>query len=292
MKRACRKRFLRCALIALCLPSGSRAEFVEMPDPNTLWIENGVEIKAGPGSSNQQWMSNFEVRPAKEGGFVLNSAGDQSDRMIRNVPYEPDFPYLVWEITEFIRGRGYQGFSVFLQESGQEHRLLMQTISIVQKGLFAVRTDAAPTKPMLSLYLYNTELTLKYLKMVKTPDYSIELASPSFPSKSRLDLGDTLTCRVIMAQPAEDVSLTFYHGYTMPQLRLNGEQQLQLEPEPGNPKIWRGSIRIGSCEGHALKDGQPFGPGDFLVKATILGGGINIPLWTANSCEFHLNKPK
>jgi hypothetical protein len=273
------------AAAALCLPATTgTARLLHNPDANTLWIEDGEAIEVGGADASLRWNTNLGVAPAAGGGFVVGSRGDKQDCVQRYLLTDPAYPYLTWEIAAVVRGEGYQGFVMAWPES------VFDMVSHLQTGIFAVAVRPDKPNPMLGIYLYNSKITLKYLKLVKRPEYYIELSSPALKEKGRLDLGDALDFRVVMAQPAEDVTLTFFHSYVMPQLRLNGEQKLQLKPADGNRNVWRGSLKVTSCEGHNLKRGEQFAPGKFLIKATILGGGLNVPLWTANAHEFHFNQ--
>jgi hypothetical protein len=74
----------------------------------------------------------------------------------------------------------------------------------------------------------------------------------------------------------------------MPGLVINDSPTLQLKPQKDNPKIWEATVKISSCKGNP-NPGKTFGPGAFIVKAAILGGKMDKPLWTANACEFNLN---
>ncbi|MBI4023773.1 MAG: hypothetical protein HY360_02265 [Verrucomicrobia bacterium] len=280
---------------ALFCVSILHAEFLQDPDANTLWIEDGKDIHTSTSDSSKAWLSNLEVSAAPGGGFVLSAEGDKHDRFVRYCPADVEYPYLTWEITEVEMFPGYRDFVLFYGEIGEKTSpAVFQMVSRPQSGIFAVRLpNLQQAKMSLYLALNNARLTFKHLKTVKQPACFIEMQSPSFQGKAALNAGDDLTFRVILEKPAEDVALTFFHGYTMPQLKLNGEQQVQLAPEKGNKKIWRAGIKINTCEGaNFQKSDEQFQPGSFLVKACVLGGASDQPLWTANAYVFNLNRKK
>ena len=99
--------------------------------------------------------------------------------------------------------------------------------------------------------------------------------SPEEPLKP----GDKITFKVHLANKAEDVSLRFFLGYTMPEIKLNGEQSLQLKPETSDdPKVWTGTIDYKSID----KD-KDIPPGGMLIKAVILGSENSTPVWGTNN---------
>ena len=281
------------ALATLCL-SGSiaRADIIVNPDANTLWIEDGKNIAAGDGPSSKHWQKaeGIDITSAADGGFTIASHGDQGTATGRYIAVDPAYPYLVWEISGVTPGEGYRGF-VFRR--GEKGAPAINMVTNIETGIF-VLPDPVETAggPYYRLDLRNAGVTFKYIKRVKQPDYMIRLSSPAF-EKGYVAPGDEVTFDVEMKEPAEDVTLSFFDSYTMPQLKINGAQKLQLKPKDKNDlKLWTATIPISEISGDRLKSGQQFGPGRILIKATILGGGIKVPLWTINPVEFRLKPTK
>ena len=84
--------------------------------------------------------------------------------------------------------------------------------------------------------------------MVKTPDYCVEVTSSAFSAKKSFALGDELKVTVRLKEPAEDVSLRFYHSYGMQELTLNGQDKLKLKPEKNGSKVWSAVPKLESIE--------------------------------------------
>lgn len=270
------------------------AELKSNPDKNTLWIEDGKKVQVGVGSSNRHWNTQgLNVSDASEEdsaeGILFESPNSKKHATGRYVHFDPAFPYLVWEISQVIPGKGYQGFCLHTLQT--DHGLFFSMVSHLKTGLFTVNTSyyyPVPKVSYLRIDLYNTQITMKYLKLVKTPANYLEISSPLFATKKGLDLGDEVTFKLVLAETAEDVSLRFFDSYTMPQLTINGSQTLQLKAEDEDQKIWTRKLKFDSCTG-AAKPGIPFSPGGFIVKAVILGGKLGMPIWTTNPVEFRIN---
>lgn len=268
----------------------ARAELQVNPDANTLWIEDGRQIKSGVGSSDQHWTNALEFSEVESGGFKMRGEGPGKSNSGRYVDFDPAYPWLVWEITEVTPGApGYRALSFRTLDMPQSAFVGM--ISFIQPGIFAVRTDYAhPTakRTFFRIDLHNCDVTMKYLKLVAQPENYIEVTGPTMDSKKVVELNDEVTFVARLAEPAEDVSLRFYDNYMMPQLTINGSQQLQLKPVDAEQKIWMATVKLESCTGYRRKPDSQFSPGSFLVKAIVLGGSLNTPIWGANPVEFRV----
>jgi len=284
-----------CLVVLFSFVALSEAKVIHNPDSNTLWIEDGIKVETGIGQNLNHWESSnttCEVKEAPGGGIIFNAMGSLGVARYATGRYfalDPAYPYLVWEITNFKNEDTSRSFNAAFSSG----LIGVGISSYIPKGTF-VYNPFPENNPGKAVYNFrvdvpNCEVTFKYLKMVKVPESYLEVTSPAFSEKKRLDLGDTVTFKVILAKPAEDVSLTFFQAYEMAQLKLNGTQILQLKPFEGNPNIWQATIKIDSCEGGWFPD-KPFAPGRLLIKTTILGGGIPAPLWTPNTYEFRLIK--
>lgn len=272
----------------LLMASQAFAEFRTDPDANTLWIEDGAQIATGKGPSASHWDDTMILSPLPEGGFSVQSPSSDRHTTGRHVKFDPQYPWLVWKIAEITPGTGYRAFA--MRALGGEAFGVI--VTHIQTGLYTVDVaNAIPTgrPPYFRIELYNATLKLKYIKLVKQPENYLQVTSPSFAAKKALDFGDELTFKVVLAEPAEDVSLRFYDTYVMPQLAINGSQSLQLKPENANPKIWSATIKIESCTGGRVKPNLPFEPGGFAIKAVVLGGKLDKPIWTFNPVKFRLN---
>ncbi len=86
--------------------------------------------------------------------------------------------------------------------------------------------------------------------------------------------------------------MTFYDFYITHEVRINNSSSLQLKPEDQQQKIWKGTIKLENID-RPWRDGKDiyyYSPSSFLIKATVLGGKINVPIWTANYFEIKTRK--
>ncbi len=272
----------------LLVPAAGRAELVRNPDANTLWVVNGKNIAVG--SKPDQWRDGgVDIKPAEGGGLRFTATGKQHSTG-RYVPVDGGYPYLVMEITDVKNGNGYRGLNVFL--SGVKETSMAAMVSYIRTGRFVLRMfprhTTLPRETFLSLYLYNTTLTVSQLKMVKQPADNLEIIAPQ--GVSRVGPGDEVTFRLTLEKPAEDATLTFYNSYTMPQLALNGQTRLQLKPEDEAQKIWSARVKLDTLTRVGGHEGLDLKPGGLMVKTTILGGAVKEPIWTWNIIPFNLKK--
>lgn len=263
------------------LSASSFAELKENPDENTLWIEDGKEIKTGAGSGNH-WNDAVKFTPLADGGFSMEASGKASATG-RYLPMSLEYPYIVFEISRVEKRSGYVAFNLPVIHGGTGMSSVgIGMVSQPQTGIFTVNVFENGKLPLAKPYFrineHNCTLDFKYLKCVKMPENYIEMM-PKQPSK----IGDKITFKVHLAKPAEDVSLRFFYGYTMPEIRINGEQSLQLKPEnPDDPKVWTATVDYKSID-FSKKTDKDIVPGGMLIKAVVLGSENNTPVWGTNN---------
>ena len=228
-----------------CLSCALFGEYRENPDANTLWMEDGQNL-AG-------WRDGLLMTTNPAGGFYVQPAG-ASVSGGRYVRQSADYPWFVTEINSIEFLGQYRDLTI----SGY-----FGMIGAPMTGLFAVRRDRSSNgETFLRLDVHGLKLGFKYMKQVRVPENYVEATVR----------GDDLEIQVVLAVPAEDVCVRLYSSYTMPLLSFNHEDKLQLRPvDKTNPRVWTG----------ILKDFRQNGKvkGFFLMKATVLGGGIKVPLW-------------
>lgn len=278
-------RYLFVLFSTLFLAPLASGRMIESPDDNTLWIEDGTDIEFGPTSAENQWQTKLQISAFPEGGFLIHP-GDEENGASRYVGTEPEYPHLVWKISDV--APPLEGYRQFMMAS--EGKPLFQMVTGIEGGIFVVPLHTETPKTLLQIIIYNTEFKFDYLKLVRVPEYNILLSSPAFEGKKALELGDELTFRVTLPSSATDVSLEFYSSHGMQLLTINDDQDLQLHSNDPKKLVWTGSLKMASCEGGDV-DGQNYGPGTFIVKAIISGDSLISPVWTANSSEFNLGGP-
>ncbi len=282
----------RLMLVMLLLVAGMavvRAELKKNPDENTLWMEDGENFKTGEGSSAKHW-SGMPGQSAEGGGFTLSHKPEQGYSTGRYLPYDPAYPWAVWEISSVeYRKPEKQGAHVYKAINFQVpfKQTALSMVSHIKEGLFTVDISRAlPEKPKTMytrIYLYGSDVTFRYLKCVKAPATRIEVSSPQ-EDMGKIKIGDTVNVKVVLEKPAAGVTLDFYHNYTMPRLEVDGARTLELKPEGEAPaRTFTGSFVFQDVKRHRLKPKQTgFGVGAFVIRARCTDGGPGMDIWTAN----------
>ena len=259
--------------------------FAEMklnPDPNTLWIEDGKNIQTATNNYSYGFNNtDLIVTPNPAGGFYMEQKQQGKPRSGRKVNISPEYPYIVYEITELELKPGYH--ALWMPMLGNASMVLEGN---PQKGMFAINYyENSKLKPgqkseNMIFDIHGLKVGFKYVKVVKVPDYYIKVESPAFASKKHCAPGDKVRFTVYLKEEAEDVSLTFYTRIVTP-LNINGSSKLQLYPVNENPKVWSAEITLKSISAKANLIPT--------IKATMLGSE-NAPdaLWGKPAYPFHI----
>jgi len=285
-------------ITALCGRAVVWGEVTKSPDAHTLWVANGVDEKTGQGSSDKHWADGLDLKTGAGGSLVFCSTADPKRYATgRYFPVDPAYPYIVFEITDVQKKEGYRGFQLQAQFP---NAVSIGMVSHLQTGVFAYpilrglkESEGMPANAKQCWFridLHNSDVTIPCIKLMKEPENYISISSPAFEQKKKLEPGDDVTFTVKLKDSAEDVTLSFFDSYTMPQLKFNGEQKLQLKPTGDDQKVWMATVKAQSIGGGALKPGEQFKSGRMLIKATLLGGAVKTPLWTTNMYEFAVRK--
>lgn len=263
------------------------ADLLEKPDSNTLWIEDGKNITSPTKGPGDAWKGSLEFKALPEGnGFNVESPSYEQHFSVLTVPIAAAYPWIIYEITGVEHKDGYKAL---ILPNGPSNCSFAQ-VSNPQKGYYALNifngVNATPDvvrSEKLEFFLYGLKLDFKYIKMVKIPDYYVEVTSAAFATKKSFASGDTLKFTVHLKESAEDVSLRLYDSYGVEQLTFNKQDKLQLQPEGENTKVWTTSVKLESLTGFS-------GKGVVMVKAIILGGGFSEPLWGVINYPYSTEK--
>jgi hypothetical protein len=156
-------------VIAGIIGISSFAELVKKTDGNTLWVENGKDIKTSVKNAAGAWRtSRFTITPAKEKGFNFISKNKKVTTG-RYMTVSPEYPWFCWKITRVKKLKGYRALSMgnFVElgcnQVGEVSNLLegyyainiAQNSKLTKKGTRFLRVDQ-----------HGFETTFEYMKMV------------------------------------------------------------------------------------------------------------------------------
>jgi hypothetical protein len=250
------------------------AEMVKNPDANTLWIENGKNIKTSTKNAAGAWRTSaFSITPAKDGkGFVLTS--DAKKKYYSTgcyLPVSPEYPWFCWNITDVKNLKGYRGLTMG-SFSGLNCNQVGE-VSHIKPGYYAVNIAQnsklkKPAKPFLRIDQHGLQVTFEYMKMVKKPDYYIEVTSDAIKANKPIQPGDEVTFTLNLKEPAEEATLTFYKAYTMPKMKINGSAMIMMKPADKENKVWTAKVKFNTLSPTAGK-GKAFKRNAIIIKADV-----------------------
>ena len=267
------------SILFAALLSAAFAEQQIKPDANTLWRETGKNIQLGKGWG-RTWANvgkTVEIQSLSDGsGFCFNGKDGSGRKTLTSVPVTKEFPYLVAQVTDVDVYKGFVCWTLQIPE--------ILTVSSVkpEKGiyvfnLFPEGKDKLNKKgkiikdAYIVWYLYNTKLTFSDMRLVKTPDFAVDAVCDS----GTINIGSKIKFTVKMKDEAEDVSIRLFTTYLIKPVQINGGTKIQLKPVDKTQKIWSAEVEVKSLNG-----GKPFKPGSIFMKTAVLGGEIDVPVWS------------
>ncbi len=140
----------------------------------------------------------------------------------------------------------------------------------------------SPKTVNMFFYAFNLKLGISEMRLMKTPDYRVDVEA----EKKMLVPGDKLKFTVTMKEEAEDVSVRLFTAGVPIPLKLNGLEKIQLKPADKTQKIWNAEIKIESLG----IPGKIYPPNSILLKTMILGGSLEEPVWS--NLPYGFESPK
>ncbi len=273
-----------------CLGLTLRAELLKNPDPNTLWIENGKNIRTDAKNGfNNAWYSNpsdpkcAKIESMPDGnGFSLSVPSGKLGQTYLAVPASPDYPYLTFRISAIEYFPGYRGWTCQISRTG----FSVGQTSSPKPGIFTFNVyENAPensSKGFNYIRIYNNGMKTVFsgIKMVKKPDYYVEAQSDAFKNKKSFTVGDKVKFIVYLKEEAEDVSIRLVSEGTPNVIKINKADKIQLKPIDESQKIWEAEVEIKELHGAKSKRNA------ILMQAVVLGGELEVPIWGAIAYPF------
>jgi|GEM_PF-506777 len=246
---------------------------------NTLWEEDGKNLAIGQKAGLNVWCpernkKKLEIKSKEDGkGFSFYAADSNGRKATTRIKYSPEYPYLVFRVTDFELFKGYRNWTI-RTEIGN---MIVSQVNAIQKGIFVfdlyqnLPGGTSPKNPgSLNVWIYNLRLDLEYMKLVKKPDYVVraECADPEIKQ------GSMVKFTAELPEEAEDVSISLTTMGVPRPVKVNGAVKIQLKPTDKTQKVWTAEIEVKSIGiEKELRRHQLF------MKMDVLGGGLNEPVW-------------
>ena len=270
----------RCVIAVVFLFFAMAAYAIQLnnPDPNTLWLENGKDIKLSKYPNYKCWYRNdkkaLEIKSLADGkGFSFFAQDVSGRKTSTQLKLSPEYPYLVFKITGFEILKGYTGWAVLMQNI----QFLASQVTVPHKGIFVYdlyrnlsKKEAAQKNGYLNIFLYNIKLNFEYIKLVKKPAYVVVAEC----ADSEIKLGSKVKFIATLAEEAEDVSISLTTAGKPRPVKINGAKVIQLKPVDKTQKVWSAEIEVKSLDlKKACKRHQVF------MKMDVLGGELDEAIW-------------
>ncbi|MBQ9335895.1 MAG: hypothetical protein IJS14_01190 [Lentisphaeria bacterium] len=249
------------------------------PADNTLWEETGRNIVTAPKPGFKRWLvsageKSLEIKSKEDGkGFTFYAPDGKGRKTVTRVNFSPDYPYLVFRITDFELLKGYRNWTM----RSDLGLMTVSQVNSLHKGIFVFdlyqnlpEKEAVKKAGYLHFWIYNLRLDLEYLKLVKKPAYVVraECADPEIKPGSKVKFTAELE------EEAEDVSISLFTTGVPRTIKVNGKVKIQLKPADKTQKIWTAEIEVKSIGvKKPLKRFQSF------MKMDVLGGDLDEPVW-------------
>ena len=260
-------------------PNRSDDTTAGQPDDNVGWIEDGRKLVVGQKAGINVWCpeqnkKKLEIRSKEDGkGFSFYAPDSNGRKANTRIKYLPEYPYLVFRITDFELFKGYSNWTI----RAEIGNMIASQVTAIQKGIFVfdlyqnLPGGTAPKKAgSFNVWVYNLRLDLEYMKLVKKPDYVVRAEC----ADAEIKPGSKVRFTAELAEEAEDVSITLTTMGVPRPVRVNGTVKIQLQPADRTQKVWTAEIevkKIGIAK--AVRRHQLF------MKMDVLGGNLTDPVW-------------
>ena len=268
-------KLLITASAAIAGLSLSAADAPKKADSNVLWEVTGENIKVSPTNQGNAWRTSaFTIEPTKDKkGFIFKSNPAKKHYSTgKYMKVSPEYPWFCWRIISAKPiPKTYLGLTM-----GNFSGLGCNQVGMVSRvlpGYYAINIaqDSKLTKPrnaFLRIDQHGFTTTFGYMKMVKKPDYYIEITSESIKAGKPVKPGEEVTFTLNLKDSAEEASLSFYKAYTMPKMKINGVSMLMMKPADKENKVWVAKVKINSLSPE-YKKGKPYPRNAIIVKADV-----------------------
>lgn len=247
---------------------------LQNPDADTLWMENGKDIKLSSKSEFYCWRSmGVEILSGTDGkGFSFYAKDGKHRKAVTGIKFSPQYPYLTFRIRNFEMRQGYRNWTLLI--NGWFSSVQAAT---PQKGIYVYdlfqnlpEKEASNLNRFLTFYLYNLKMDLEYLKIVKNPPYSVKAEC----ADKEIKPGSKVKFTAYLEKEAEDVSISFITNEVPRSIKINGNHKIQLKPVDKTQKIWSTEVEIKNIGiKKAIKRHGIF------MKMDVLGGDLDEPVW-------------
>lgn len=257
-------------------------------EEEVLWKLDGSNADFSNKHSTKAWFATKDPVPSvvktQDGGFIINN------HTSRYLSLKPD-TWLVFELVKAERrdAKKYTSWSIHCFDKNYVGSIV-GNIGQIPIGLYTIQITGLekPIWTALRFYDYNLDLTFRYIKLVKDPENSLGAEVPK--GKKLLYPGDKFTIVLTLKDPCEDVTCKLMHdvGRGARPFSVNGTDTVELKPVDKDGRIWKSEITLKNF----AQQKKPLNARSVRIKATVLGGKLETPIYGVIPAGFRMEEEK
>lgn len=255
------------------------AALINNPDPDTLWVETGKNMKFGPNNYCGDWCCDKTKVTETDNGFIVEAIDGRKGGFGIYAPISREYPYLEYEMEVIEQGQNANLWFPWVVNLGP----LYQHGPNIRSGYYVVNIwentekldNTKAGKVFIGMNLFNVKVCIRSLRMTKNPRFKFDVK----PNSSK-------TWKCVMEQAVVEFQLSsnkeklpdnaktyFEDVSTSTALDFNEEPYLSLGHQTGYPDCLSASPEIRTLSRKNLGAG--------LVKIRVDGLSTPVMTWLA-----------
>lgn len=273
------KKNLTTLLICLGATCSLNAAIIRNPDPNTLWREDGQQMKFSTLAYSGDWVNEkCNYIPEKDGFIIEPKNGEKAFGGIA-LPVDRDYPYLEFDLEAVEKEKGFY-FLVTATNIGPWYSLADEGfrpghyVINVFENTDEKKMPKTKGKVHFQFRVYNGKVRIKNLRMVKKPEVRLDIRSMWFDQKKYFSYEACLEFMIPDEKKTQGpVKLRFYESSTGNEIEFNNEPYVMLKNIPGYPE------KLAAAPDVNMFSRKKLGAGSILIE--IEGFGKPVYTWFA-----------
>ena len=194
----------------------------------------------------------------------------------KTVEFADDFGWMEAKFLSFEQKEvtKYTGWAIYAKRGEENKEYVCGGPRTGLPGLYTVKMPRLSSgRGRVHLFLYNQTADVAYVRNVDRPPNCL----------SAEVVGDEVVFTLRLEKPCEDVTVSLLaeaRNRGLQSFRMNGGNTVDLRPVDGDTRNWRGTIRIGKVD-------RPAKPRQVVAKAVVVGGALDLPIFTNIDAEFN-----
>jgi hypothetical protein len=215
------------------------AAIIRNPDANTLWLEDGKQMKFSSNAYSGDWLNEKCNIIPEEDGFVFEpKSGNRAEGGIC-LPVSRDYPYLEFDLEAVEKGKDFYflvnavNIGPWYSLGGEGFRPGHYVFNVFENAKKMPEKSGAV---FFQFRVYNGKVRIKNLQMVKKPSVQLDIRSGWFDTKQYFSYEACLEFLIPDDKlPQKPIRLRFFEAGNGEEIELNHTPFLELKKIPGYP---------------------------------------------------------